>query len=341
MFENMPEVPKGKLKIHPSTSKRFPWMLGLAGCLILLVCAVVVVAAGWYMLAGPGAALAQKAISPATPAPTPVAVAAVTPRGKIAYSEDGGAQPENKRVSVMNADGSGAKKILDRASSPALSPDGTLIAYYHWDDGIYVANADGTKARKILTERNAKYITWSHDGNWITFSSQPVQKEGVNVNIDAVRPDGGGRRTLVVGGSMPSWSPDDKQLVFHTCRGGNCGIYKASAFGGDAVMVVGEMGGTPSWSPDGRRIVYHADTDTVKQIFVINADGTGKKQITSGTAMHVDPVWSADGVLIYYRSPEGGPWGIWRMNPDGSNPVRIAETGAPVDWAYERLSAAP
>lgn len=158
------------------------------------------------------------------------------------------------------------------------------------------------------------------------------------MNIDAVHLDGSGRRTIVVGGSMPSFSPDDKELVFHTCQGGTCGIYKVSASGGPFALVAGEMGGNPSWSPDGKRILYHADTDTVKQIFVINVDGTGKKQITTGTVPHVDPHWSPDSGLVYYRSPEGGSWGIWRMNSDGSSPVRIAESGPPVDWAYERLA---
>jgi Tol biopolymer transport system component len=102
--------------------------------------------------------------------------------------------------------------------------------------------------------------------------------------------------------------------------------------------VIGEMGGNPSWSPDGKRIVYHADTDTVKQMFIVNADGSGRKQLTGGEAIHVDPHWSPDGNWIYYRSPEGGAWGIWRMNPDGTGTVRVAESGPPTEWAYERLA---
>ena len=344
MFEHMPEVPKGKSKVQQSQPKRFPWILGLAGCLVLLLCVALAGLGSWFFLGGPGAALVQNQNAPTLktgnqtgPASTPVNASAAA-RGKIAISVDVGAQPEGKSVWVMNADGSGAKKILDRASSPAFSPDGTLIAYYRWNEGIFVANADGTNSRKVVGESHAKYLSWSHDGKWIAFASQPIQKEGANVNIDAVLVDGSQRRTIVVGGSMPSWSPDDKELVFHTCRS-DCGIYKASAFGGDPVMVVAEMGGNPSWAPDGKRIVYHADTDTVKQIFVINADGSGKKQITTGLVLHVDPIWSPDGSLIFYRSPEGGNWGIWRMNADGSNPVRIAESGPPVDWAYERLAA--
>ncbi|HEX9074718.1 MAG TPA: hypothetical protein VF932_03025 [Anaerolineae bacterium] len=345
MFENMPQVPKGKYKTQQqSQPKRLPWILGVGGCLVLLLC-VVLAGLGvgfWTRNGGAGLGLnplaqGQKAGSQPAASSTQVGANAAA-RGKVAFSVETGPRPEDKFVWIVNADGSDARQILDRASSPAFSPDGTLLAYYRWNDGVYVSNADGGNPRKIIGESNAKYFSWSHDGKWIAFSSQPVQKEGANINIDAVNLDGTQRRTIVAGGSMPSFSPDDKELVFHTCQSGTCGIYKASTSGGPLTLVVGEMGGNPSWSPDGKRILYHADTDTVKQIFVINADGTGKKQITAGTVPHVDPHWSPDGNLVYYRSPEGGSWGIWRMNADGSNAAQITPSGPPVDWAYERLA---
>ncbi len=345
MFENMPSVPKGKFKIQPPQRRRLPWLVGLAGCLILLLVAGLAGLSIWYFAMGPGNALISKngLLPPGAPSPVSVpASAATTPvsvagaRGRIAFSVDSGDGSDNKEVWLMNADGSDAVKILSRASSPALSPDGRRIAYYHWSDGIYVANADGSNARQVVSETNIKSMAWSQDGNWIAFSSQPTAKG--NVNIDVVRSDGGDRHTLVIGGSLPSWSPDGHEVVFQTCRDNNCGIYRAAVPGGAAVLVIGEMGGNPSWSPDGKRIAYHADTDTVKQMFIVNADGSGRKQLTGGEAVHVDPQWSSDGNWIYYRSPEGGAWGIWRMNPDGSGAVRVAESGPPTEWAYERLA---
>lgn len=340
MFDHMPKVSKGKLKIQSPQQKRLPWLIGVAGCLVLLVCAALAGVGAWYMFYGPGSAVAQQAGGPSTAA-TPAGVPS-TPvsqqgsRGKIAYSVDTGDRPEDKQVWVVNADGTGARVLLERASSPAFSPDGSLIAYYHWNDGIYVANSDGTNPRKIVGESHAKYLAWSRDGKRLAFSSQPTQRG--NVNIDAVLADGSQRHTLVIGGTIPSWSPDGKELVFQTCRGADCGIFKASVPGGAAIQIAGDLGGAPAWSPDGRLVAYHADTDTVKQLFIINANGTGRKQITAGTDLHIDPEWSPDGSWIYYRSPEGGSWGIWRINPDGTGAARVAETGHPVDWAYERLT---
>ncbi len=344
MFENMPEVPKGKGKRGAllSSPNRLPWLLGLAGCLVLLLCVALAGLTGggtWFFTAGPGAVLARQSMNEPSvdtqPGVAGTPVAAVSGRGKIAYSVDRG-DGSGQSVWVMNADGSGARQLIANASSPAFSPDGARIAYYHWSDGIYVANADGTNARKIVGETNAKYLAWSHDGRWLAFSSQPGGKG--NVNIDVVFADGSGRRSAVIGGTIPSWSPDDTEIVFQTCRGADCGIYRANVQGGEAVRIAGDLGGAPAWSPDGKRVVYHADTDSVKQVFIVNADGTGRKQLTAGIQVHVDPGWSPDGSLIYYRSPEGGTWGIWRMNPDGSSPTRVALTEPPADWAYERLT---
>jgi hypothetical protein len=93
-----------------------------------------------------------------------------------------------------------------------------------------------------------------------------------------------------------------------------------------------------SWSPNGRQIVYQKDVNGQKQLFLVNADGTGGKQLTSGANLHVDATWSLDGNFIFYRSPEGGAWAIWRMNADGSNRVKLIDGVPPVDWAFEKLA---
>jgi Tol biopolymer transport system component len=137
---------------------------------------------------------------------------------------------------------------------------------------------------------------------------------------------------------MPSWSPDDTQIVFQTCRETICGLYKVNSAGGDAVLLVGDDGSLPSWSPDGRKILYQKEDAGEIQLFVINLDGSGKKQLTFGPAKHLDAAWSLDGNTIFYRSPEGGTWGIWKMNADGTNRVKLIDNVPPVDWAFERLA---
>ncbi|MBI5302640.1 MAG: PD40 domain-containing protein [Chloroflexi bacterium] len=345
MFDNMPNV--GKKGNPGSSNRRAPIVVGLLALVALLIClALAGLGAGTFWLQRPGSSLPEKlgltspstsVTSDATTAPAASSSARAT--GKIAYSVFTGDSPEGKTIWVMNADGSNPKQILPKASSPTFSPDGKRIAFYQWNNGIFVANADGSNAQKILGETNAKYLAWSHDGKWIAFASQPIQKEGMNVNIDAVFADGSLRRTIVGGGTLPAWSPDDTQITFSSCRGSNCGILIASSLGNDGGrLIVGELGANPMWSPDGQRIVYQAEADGVKQLFVVNANGSGKRQLTTGKEQHVGATWSLDGNFIFYRATDNNHWGIYRMNADGSNPTRLIQDVAPVDWAYERLA---
>jgi len=353
-----------------------PWLIaGFVGCSVFCL-ALSILAVGGYFIFGQTTTVALPPItSPiATPfaiavSPTPLATAtllptlaptitdpitttptlapAITrapiatntparPTGKIAFSVNRGDPPPDKQVWVMNADGTGAKQILDRASSPIFSRDGTKIFYYHWEDGIFVANADGTESKKIVGESNAKFFELSHDGQWLAWTSQPSRNAPVNIN--AVLPDGTGKRTITFGGSLPSWSPDDKQIIFHSCRATACGLFKINSAGGDAIQFTSDVGSAPAWSPNGQRIVYHIEINGVKQLFTINADGTGKKQLTHTAAPHVGAQWSLDGNSIFYRSPEGGSWAIWRMTADGANPIKLIDNVPPTDEAYEKLT---
>src|SRR5687767_10353125 len=67
-------------------------------------------------------------------------------------------------------------------------------------------------------------------------------------------------------------------------------------------------------SPSGK-ILFSAEGD----IFVINADGTGRTQITDHPAEDFDPVWSPDGTKIAFRTHRDGDEEVYIMNADGSD----------------------
>lgn len=293
----------------------------------------------------PSTAVPPTAVPPpatkAPPAPTAKPTASAS-NYLIAFSKDSGPNPDDKSVWIMNSDGSGAVKLFDRTSHPILKRDGNQIVVYHWTDGLWLINASDPQkvtgsqlVADTFTGGDYGSGDWSHDGRWIAFTKQPGGKG--NIVIDIIAPDKTQQHTVQIGESA-SWSPDDTMLAFHTCRGANCGIYKGSVNGGDAIPIVTDDGGLPAWSPDGNWIVYQRDVNGQKQLFLVAPDGSGNKQLTSGPAMHVDANWSPDGNYILYRSPEGGTWAIWRMNIDGSNKVKLIDNVPPVNWPYERLS---
>ena len=95
----------------------------------------------------------------------------------------------------------------------------------------------------------------------------------------------------------------------------------------------------PVYSPDGRQIAFvrFLDEDSAA-IYVMNADGTGARQVTGGEALHLVPSWSPDGQrLLFTRSSvNADTWSpellnVWSVAPDGSRSVNLtnsADAGA-------------
>lgn len=90
--------------------------------------------------------------------------------------------------------------------------------------------------------------------------------------------------------------------------------------------------GYPELSPDGKTIAYTIGTvdkeanRVTNQIYTVNIDGSGKKQITTGNASSTSPKWSPDGTRLAFVT--GGQ--IWTMSPSGENRVQVTNisTGA-------------
>jgi len=77
-----------------------------------------------------------------------------------------------------------------------------------------------------------------------------------------------------------------------------------------------------SWTPDGR-IVYCSTGGGSESIWIARPDGTENKQLSSGTLQNIEPAVSPDGRYIVWAARSSGPWELWRMDIEGSNPTRL------------------
>jgi Tol biopolymer transport system component len=80
----------------------------------------------------------------------------------------------------------------------------------------------------------------------------------------------------------------------------------------------------PAYSPDGRQIVFASNRYGDNEIFMMNADGSNQRRLTSSPGRDAHPQFSPDGKKIAFQSPRDGvDTNLYVMNGDGSRQVKI------------------
>ena len=138
----------------------------------------------------------------------------------------------------------------------------------------------------------------------------------------------GGRMTF------PDFSPDGRTVVFSGLLAGvsNNEIYATSAQGGGLTQLTDDPG-EDSWaafSPDGSRIAFMSTRTGLRQLWIMNADGSNPTQVTTDPiAKGQLPRWSPDGHRIAYSTddPLLGQ-DIWVIDADGTDPTRLTSAAA-------------
>ncbi len=91
-----------------------------------------------------------------------------------------------------------------------------------------------------------------------------------------------------------------------------------------------------AWSPDGNTIIYTSNESGIQEIYRMNPDGTGKKQLTTSNYANYYPFYSPDGSQIVYMSRRDDVTVIMMMDADGKNIRQLTseETeNADPDWS--------
>jgi len=97
------------------------------------------------------------------------------------------------------------------------------------------------------------------------------------------------------------------------------------------------------WTPDGQ-LVCSSVIDGAAHIWTMKADGSGRRQLTSGDRLDVFPAVSPDGRSIAFgsRNPTGEDAAIWLMDRDGGRLRRLTDSSSKVELdAFRPLSFAP
>jgi TolB protein len=211
---------------------------------------------------------------------------------------------------------------------PAISPDGTRIAYVSLASGnadVYVTDILGGRTLKLTDhEGDDTSPTWFPDGATLAFVSDRSGTECVWT----VGQFGGGVNMLVEDAIHPAVSPDGDRVAFsRVLDSGALRIFAAPVSDpSDAIALTGPDDGlwdhvASSWSPDGRMIGYSATRD----IWAVPADGGEPIRLTSDNTADAAPVWSPDGEYVYFDSWREGTLALWRVRAGGGTPVRMTQ----------------
>jgi hypothetical protein len=194
-------------------------------------------------------------------------------------------------------------------------PSGKIVftCFVEQIDQICLMNADGS-GRTQLTDFGATsfYASLSPDGRTVFFSS----RQSGNFEIYSIAVDGGRvhRLTNGIGGLYaPELSPNGEKIVF---TNGTRGIWIMNANGDDPHALTDGDDVDPTWSTDGSMIAFASARTGDRQLFIMNADGSNVRQVTSLDHMGGRSSWSPDGTrLAFYAGPFEGT--KYTVNVDG------------------------
>jgi WD40 repeat protein len=217
--------------------------------------------------------------------------------------------------------------------SPAVSPDGTKIAFSSNRDGnmeIYVMNVDGSSPVRLTTlPTEERGPTWSPDGTRIAFVSQPAEGGDVvprvmNANGSGVADVPGGALAMV---PPMRWSPDGTRLIF-TLQDSDLNVYSMLVASGARTKLTSNplTDIYPSWTSDGRVVYTGVAPGTTAGVFTMNGDGTGSTLLFDVPG-HLEghPTISPDGRYLAYDTSlqGGGTIAVYTVPVTGGTPTNI------------------
>jgi Tol biopolymer transport system component len=224
-----------------------------------------------------------------------------SPDGRLIAYGSGGARGCRGGLWVMNADGTGARRVAVNGRNPDWSPDSSKLAYDDGEGAVVVSDATGANAQTVLRGADP---AWSPDGTRLAFARQQT--------IFVAGPDESGERMVTTGAVAPDWSPDGTKLVFARTDKSQPGLGIVNVDGTAARSLTSGDDRQPAWSPDGRTIAFahcwgpHAGCPSdATQIVVVAPDGSGRRVRTNDSDETEDraPAWAPDSQrLVFARS---------------------------------------
>jgi Tol biopolymer transport system component/imidazolonepropionase-like amidohydrolase len=273
------------------------------------------------------------------------------PSGSYAYVSDGKIRqrsgsrvttiPFDARLEVTRPNYTRAKHDYDSTAprralgivKPALSPDGSKIAFVALGDVWLLPTKGGSPENLTKDSAMDADVAWSPDGGSLVYTSD---KGGGLPQLWIRDLKTGKDRQLTNIETQPlgaAWSPDGTRVAFIDVDGmwGVAGVCFVDVATGKVTRLQGSLGqpGSPTWSADGRYLAIglsykysNSFREGTNQIYVIPTDGKSKPiwqipeyNVSIDTRGGGGPAWSPDGTKM--AAIYDGLLKVWPVGPDG------------------------
>jgi len=234
-------------------------------------------------------------------------------------------------------------------STPAVSPDGNTLAFVRstGPDGadIYLCDLAGGNPRRLtFDDRAIRGITWTPDGQEVVYAAS---RNGGGWRLWRLPAYGGSPREIAVAGAQahyPAIAPQGRRLAY-TDSPSVSAIWRAElgAPESDERPIIRSLGreSAPAFSPDGKRIADVSDQTGADEIWVSDADGGNRMQLTRLKGPRISrPRWSPDGRLLLFEARADRGAEVYTMAAAGGRPDKPHRVllGGGASWSHDGKS---
>ena len=228
---------------------------------------------------------------------------------------------------------------------PAISPDGSQIAFTYKGDLYLVPSSGGTARPLTMHEAHDFMPVWSPDGTQIAFASDRYG----NFDIFIMSAKGGEPRRLTMHSAAESpftFTPDGQSIVFGAARQDTAEhrgfpaaympeLYRVPVAGGRVTQVLTTPAEDVQYSRDGRYLIYHDKkgqentwrkhhvSAVTRDIWVQDTRSGAHRKITTFEGEDRNPVFTDNDRAFYYLSEASGSFNVHKMNVSGGQSQQL------------------
>ena len=188
---------------------------------------------------------------------------------------------------------------------------------------------------RLTAHKIADFIYEKLTGERGVFSTRIayVVRQGARFELRVADADGQNAQSILISQEpimSPVWSPDGTRMAYVSFQNKKPILFVQNLSASKQPAPVANYRGSnsaPAWSPDGKTLAAVLTRDGNSQIYLMNADGSNLRRLTTSGAIDTEPFFTPDGQSIYFTSDRGGSPQIYRMAASGGEPVRVTFDG--------------